>query len=152
MDEQLTTLRPKHALRKPIEYMTKRWSSFTRFLESGAVPLENNAAERSVKLPVIAKKNHLFFASPNGGEAAMVLYSFTSTCRRLHIDPSTYLTDIFNRIPRTPDDKLSELLPDRWIAENPKHRLQLRADEAKQKAETKRKKRNQRRKLLKRKG
>jgi hypothetical protein len=24
---------------------TKRWESFTRFLESGAIPLENNAAE-----------------------------------------------------------------------------------------------------------
>ncbi len=151
MDEQLTTLRPKHPLRKPIEYMTKRWPSFTRFLESAAIPIENNAAERSVKLPVIAKKNHLFFASPNGGEAAMILYSFTSTCRRLHIDPSAYLTDIFKRLPATPEDQLSDLLPDHWIAQNPKHRLQLRADEAKQKAETKRKKRAQRRKLLNRK-
>ena len=134
MDEQLATMRPKHALRKPIEYMTKRWASFERFLESGAIPLENNAAERSVKLPVIARKNHLFFASPGGGEAAMIFYSLTSTCRRLHIDPSAYLHDVFKRLPTTPDAQLDILLPDRWIAEHPGHRLQLRADEAEQRA------------------
>ena len=35
-----------HAL---INYMLNRWESFTRFLESGAVPMENNAAERVLK-------------------------------------------------------------------------------------------------------
>ena len=151
MDEHLATLRPKHGLRKPIEYMTKRWDSFTKFLESGLVPLENNAAERSVKLPVIAKKNHLFFASPGGGEAAMILYSFTSTCRRLHIDPSAYLNDLFKALPTTPESQLAEWLPDRWIARHPEHRVELRAQEAEQKARIRKRKREQRRKLLKRK-
>ena len=35
-----------HAL---INYMLNRWESFTRFLESGAVPMENNAAEHVLK-------------------------------------------------------------------------------------------------------
>ena len=35
-----------HAL---INYMLNRWESFTRFLESGVVPMENNAAERVLK-------------------------------------------------------------------------------------------------------
>ena len=151
MDEQLVSMRPKHVLRKPIQYMTKRWLSFARFLESGSIPLENNAAERSVKLPVIAKKNHLFFASPGGGEAAMIFYSFTSTCRRLHIDPSAYLNDIFKRLPTTAEELLPNLLPDRWIAAHPEHRLQLRADEAEQKSRTQKKRRAQRRKQLQRK-
>lgn len=151
MDEQLPTMRPKHVLRKPIEYMRKRWASFERFLESGAIPLENNAAERSVKLPVIAKKNHLFFASPGGGEAAMIFYSLTSTCRRLHIDPSAYLHDVLKRLPMTPQNQLPSLLPDHWIAEHPQHRLQLRADEAEQKARTIQRRRTQRRKQLQRK-
>ena len=101
-----------------------------------------------MKLPVIAKKNHLFFASPGGGEAAMIFYSFTSTCRRLHIDPSAYLHDVFKRLPTTPEDQLASLLPDRWIAEHPESRLQLRADEADQKARSARKRRAQRRKQL----
>lgn len=128
--------------------MTKRWDSFTKFLESGSVPLENNAAERSVKLPVMAKKNHLFFASPGGGEAAMILYSFTSTCRRLHVDPSAYLNDLFKHLPTTPESQLTEWLPDHWLARHPEHRVQLRAEEAEQKARTRKRKRAQRRKLL----
>jgi hypothetical protein len=47
MDQQLEVLLPKHPLRGAIQYMTKRWASFARFLESGAIPLENNAALRA---------------------------------------------------------------------------------------------------------
>lgn len=148
MDEQLAVLRPKHPLRGAIQYMTKRWESFTRFLTSGAIPLENNAAERSVKLPVIAKKNHLFFASTAGGEAAMIFYTLTSTCRRLHVDPSAYLRDVFTRLPQMSRDALAELLPDRWLAAHPQHRLELREREADGRAQRKRESRAKRRRAL----
>lgn len=148
MDEQLAVLRPKHPLRGAIQYMTKRWQSFARFLESGAIPLENNAAERSVKLPVIAKKNHLFFASTAGGEAAMIYYTLTSTCRRLHVDPSAYLRDVFTRLPQVPRDKLVDLLPDRWLATHPQHRLEIREREADDRARRKRESRARRRRAL----
>ena len=49
MDEQLETLRPKHDLRGAIRYMTTRWECFERFLESGAIPIDNNASEQAVK-------------------------------------------------------------------------------------------------------
>lgn len=150
MDDQLQTLRPKHPLRGPIQYMTKRWESFTRFLQSGAIPLENNAAERSVKLPVIARKNHLFFASPGGGEAATVFYTLTATCRRLHLDPCAYLRDVFARLPRLSSDEVECLLPDRWIAEHPQHRIRLREDEATQRRARKRASRAHRRRRLQR--
>jgi len=148
MDEQLETLRPKHPLRGAIQYMTKRWESFTRFLQSGAIPLENNAAERSVKLPVIAKKNHLFFASAGGGEAAMVFYTLTSTCRRLHVDPHAYLRDVFARLPSLPSEAIAELLPDCWLAEHPQHRLELRERQADGRARRKLQSRARRRKAL----
>jgi transposase len=148
MDEQLAALRPKHPLRGAIQYMTKRWESFARFLESGAIPLENNAAERSVKLPVIAKKNHLFFASTAGGEAAMIYYTLTSTCRRLHVDPSAYLRDLFTQLPQTPGEALADLLPDRWLSAHPQHRLELREREADDRAQRKRDSRAKRRRAL----
>lgn len=148
MDEQLAVLRPKHPLRGAIQYMTKRWESFARFLESGAIPLENNAAERSVKLPVIAKKNHLFFASTAGGEAAMIFYTLTSTCRRLHVDPSAYLRDVFTRLPQMSGDALAEFLPDRWLAAHPQHRLEIREREAHDRARRKRESRARRRRAL----
>ena len=113
MDEQLASLCPKSLLRGAILYMTTRWDAFTPFLESGAIPLDNNAAERSVKLPVIARKNHLLFAGVAGGEAAMARYTMTATCRRLNIDPSAYLHDVIVRLPTMASGDLDALLPDR---------------------------------------
>ena len=75
MDERLETLRPKHELRGAIAYMTSRWECFERFLQSGAIPMANNASEQAVKNPVMGKKNWLFFGSPAGGAAAAVFYS-----------------------------------------------------------------------------
>jgi transposase len=148
MDGQLEVLRPKHPLRGAIGYMTNRWPSFARFLESGAIPLDNNAAEQAVKLPVIGKKNHLFFASPQGGAAAMVFYSLTATCRRLHIDPLAYLRDVFARLPQLDGEDVASLLPDRWLAAHPQHRLEHRAKEASSRAKRKRTNRAQRRQAL----
>ena len=38
---------PKSKLLGAINYMLNRWSSFTRFLEAGCIPLSNNVAERA---------------------------------------------------------------------------------------------------------
>jgi hypothetical protein len=54
--------------------------------------------------------------SANGGRTAAVLYSFTSTCHRLEMDPWVYLQDVLTRLPQLPPDGLAELLPDRWKA------------------------------------
>lgn len=151
LDRELETLRPKDTLRGAIEYMTKRWECFARFLESGAIPIHNNATEQAIKLSVIGKKAWLFFGSPEGGHAAAVFYTLTATCRRLKIDPLAYLTDIFKRLPMCdPDDEtsLDLLLPDRWLAEHPEARLQMREKETQKKAARKRARRAHLRRAL----
>ena len=151
MDDRLETLRPKHDLRGAIAYMTSRWECFERFLESGAIPIDNNASEQAVKNPVIGKKNWLFFGSPAGGKAAAVFYTLTSTCRRLRIDPYAYLKDLFERLPQCdPEDptSLSPLLPDHWLTAHPESRLQSRVTESIAKANRKRAHRKRRRKAL----
>lgn len=151
LDEQLTVLRPKHELRGAITYMTSRWHMFVRFLESGSIPIHNNSSEQAVKNPVMGKKGWLFFGSARGGEAASIFFSLTSTCRRLHIDPYAYLKDVFERFPRidvTNTDELDRLLPDRWLAEHPESKLQMRVRESESKAQRKRNLRSRRRKML----
>jgi transposase len=156
LDDQLETLRPKHDLRGAISYMTSRWECFERFLLSGAIPLDNNASEQAVKNPVMGKKNWLFFGSPAGGQAAAVFYTLTATCRRLQIDPYAYLKDVFERLPQLmatqagpPDPSLlAPLLPDRWLAEHPESRLQMRTTESNAKAARRRARRTRRRKAL----
>jgi transposase len=156
LDDQLETLRPKHDLCGAINYMTSRWECFERFLQSGAIPLDNNASEQAVKNPVMGKKNWLFFGSPAGGHAAAVFYTLTATCRRLQIDPYAYLKDVFERLPELvatqdgpPDPSLlAPLLPDRWLAEHPESRLEMRTTESNAKAARRRARRTRRRKAL----
>ena len=149
LDETLATLRPKDALRGAISYMLKRWDCFTRFLESGLIPVDNNASERAVKLPVLGKKNWMFFGNDRGGETAATMYTLTSTCRDLKIDPQAYLTDVFQRLPMLDTSSvaaLEPLLPDHWLAAHPESRLTRRVDEAADRAARKRQKRAERRK------
>ncbi len=151
LDELAENLRPKDELRRAIAYMTKRWECFEHYLSSGAIPAHNNAAEQAVKLPVMGKKAWLFFGNTHGGQAAAVFFTLTATCRRLRIDPYAYLKDVFERLPRCQVDEpdaLTPLLPDRWLADHPQARLQMRQEEAEHKAVRKRTRRAQRRKAL----
>ena len=151
LDQQLETLRPKHELRRAIEYMTKRWECFERFLESGAIPIHNNATEQAVKVAVMGKKAWLFFGSPEGGEAAAAFYTLTATCRRLKMDPLAYLTDVLKRLPLCDleeETSLNPLLPDRWLADHLEARLPMREKEAQKKAARKQSRRAQLRRAL----
>ena len=136
---------PKSKLAGAINYMLNRWESFTRFLESGAVPMDNNAAERAVKYPILGRKAWLFFGNQTAGETAAKLFTLTKTCNRHHIDPFAYLQDVYARLPTTSAAELPLLLPDRWIEDHPQHRIQPRMQEALDRAQRTRERRAERR-------
>jgi transposase len=62
--------KPRAAIREGINYLLKRWDSFTRFLDNGAIGLDNNRTEAAIKLPVMGKKAWLFFGHEVAGETA----------------------------------------------------------------------------------
>lgn len=136
---------PKAKLTGAINYMLTRWKSFTRFLESGAVPMDNNAAERALKYPILGRKAWLFFGNQTAGETAAKLFTLTKTCNRHHIDPFAYLQDVYARLPTISPAELPSLLPDRWIADRPQHRIQQRICEALDRAQRARERRAERR-------
>jgi len=136
---------PKSKLTGAINYMLTRWRSFTRFLESGAVPMDNNAAERALKFPILGRKAWLFFGNQTAGETAAKLFTLTKTCNRHRIDPFAYLQDVYARLPTTSVSELPSLLPDRWIAEHPQHLIQERIQESLDRAQRAREQRAERR-------
>ena len=136
---------PKSKLAGAINYMLNRWESFTRFLESGAVPMDNNAAERALKYPILGRKAWLFFGNHTAGETAAKLFTLTKTCNRLRIDPFAYLQDIYARLPTMSYRELPSLLPDRWIKDHPQHLVQQRVYEALDRAQRARERRAERR-------
>src|SRR5271155_2699780 len=60
---------------KAFDYMLKRWTVFTRFLDDGRICLSNNAAERGVRGIALGRKSWLFCGSDEG----------TSYCSSHHV-------------------------------------------------------------------
>lgn len=97
-----------------IDYMLKRWASFTRFLEDGRICLTNNAAERALRGLALGRKAWLFAGSDRGGQRAAMLYSLIVTAKLNDVDPQAWLTDVLARIAEHPANRLDELLPWNW--------------------------------------
>jgi hypothetical protein len=101
-------------LAKAMDYMLKRWSAFTRFLDDGRVCLTNNAAERALRGIALGRKSWLFAGSDRGGVRAAAMYSLIVTAKLNDIDPQAWLADVLARIAEHPAHQLDELLPWNW--------------------------------------
>ena len=99
---------------KAMDYMLKRWTAFTRFLDDGRVCLTNNAAERALRGIAIGRKAWLFAGSDRGGERAAAIYTLIGTAKLNDIDPQAWLADVLRRIADHPAARLDELLPWHW--------------------------------------
>jgi transposase len=71
--------------------MLERWAGLTRFVDDPRIPLDNNAAERALRGPVVGRKNHYGSRSLRGTQVAAVFYTLCETARRAGVDPSAYL-------------------------------------------------------------
>jgi transposase len=68
MREQRAKLSRGNDVAKAMDYMLKRWTAFTRFLEDGRICLSNNAAERALRGIALGRKSWLFAGSDRGGQ------------------------------------------------------------------------------------
>jgi len=78
LDDHL--VEPNSALGKALVYMQKHWETLTRFLSVPGAPLDNNLAERALKLFIRQRKNSLFYKSTHSAYIASVLTSLIATC------------------------------------------------------------------------
>jgi transposase len=108
---------------KAFDYMLKRWTGFTRFLEDGRICLTNNAAERALRGVALGRKSWLFAGSDRGGERAAIMYTLIQTARLNDVDPQAWLADVLARINDHKITDLAALLPWRWAAERERRSL-----------------------------
>jgi transposase len=109
-----TKLSPRSNTAVAIDYMLKRWTAFTRFLEDGRICMSNNAAERSLRCVAIGRKNWTFAGSDEGGHRAAAIYTMIETCKLNDVDPRAWLADVLARLPEHPVSKIGELMPWEW--------------------------------------
>jgi transposase len=99
---------------KAMDYMLKRWASFTRFLDDGRICLTNNAAERELRGIALGRKAWLFAGSDRGGERAAIMYTLIQTARLNGVDPQAWLADVLASVNDHNIQDLDELLPWNW--------------------------------------
>jgi transposase len=116
LEAQRPEVLPKSPMAEALGYALNNWAALVRYTEAGFLAIDNNLAEREMKRIAIGRKNWLTVGSPRGGQTAAVLFSFTSTCQRLAVEPWAYLQDVLTRLPTMPAGQLADLLPDHWQA------------------------------------
>ena len=94
-----------------IRYALNQWQALTRYLEDGAVEIDNNAAERSLRGVALGRKNYLFMGSDRGGERAATMYSLMETARLNGVNPEAYLRHVLSVIAEYPVNQVADLLP-----------------------------------------
>jgi hypothetical protein len=71
---------PNSSLGKAFTYMLSHWPTLTQFLRVPAAPLDNNTAERALKLIIRQRKNSLFYHNDFSAYVGSLLTSLIATC------------------------------------------------------------------------
>ena len=111
LEATLAKLSRKSDTAAAIRYALSRWSALTRYVDSGQLEIDNNAAERALRVVALGRKNFLFAGSDAGGERAAAIYSLLGSAKLNGLDPEIYLHHVLERIADHPISKIHELLP-----------------------------------------
>ena len=105
---------PKSLLGQAIQYAEGQWSSLEVYLKDGRIEIDNNLVENAIRPTAIGKKNWLFIGIADAGQRSAIIYTLVENCRRLGIDPYTYLRDVLTRLPHITNHQVSEITPAAW--------------------------------------
>ena len=112
LHEKQPKVAPKSKLGEAIAYSLKHWAGLMLFLERPELPLDNNAAENSIRPVALGRKNWLFSDTPAGAHATAALYSLVESAKTCGINPAEYLQTLFERFPYAEtDEQIKALLP-----------------------------------------
>jgi len=142
--EQKKIALPHSKFGQAIGYALNRWEDLLRYTTDGALEIDINRSERTLRPCAIGRKNWMFFGSDRGGETAAICMSVLASAKRHGIEPVAYVTGLLNALSSENVD-LRTLLPDVWVAAHPEHFQKDRRDEAEAAARRRRQRRADRR-------
>jgi transposase len=130
LKQEQNNVLPKSAIGKAFTYTLNQWQALCRYTEDGALEIDNNLAERMVKLPAIGRNNWLFVGSESGGDRAAILLSIVASAKYCQVEPWVWLNAVLTELPvrlasATGPPDLSDLLPDAWLKNHPEHRWKI---------------------------
>ena len=114
LDELALKALPKSPLGEATSYASRQWTALTRYVEHGALEIDNNGAENALRPIVLGRKNWLFCGSEAAAHRAAILCSLVNTCKAHQINPFLYLRDVIDRVSTHPASRVEELTPRIW--------------------------------------
>jgi hypothetical protein len=63
-----------------LDYSLKRWAALTRYLDDGAMPIDNNWVGNQIRPWALGRNNWLFAASLRSGQHAAAVMSLIQSC------------------------------------------------------------------------
>lgn len=124
-EAQLQDKRLPHVKRKVLTRLKNHWAGLRVFVDHPAVPLDNNAAERALRNPVIGRKNYYGSGSVWSAQLAAVMFSVLQTVLLGGLNPHHWLQAFLQACADhggNPPSDLSDFLPWQMTAER-KHQL-----------------------------
>ena len=105
---------PKSPIGKAVTYSLNQWEALNRYTQDPILSIDNNLAERTLRIVALGRKNWLFAGSERGAHRAAVIYSLVASCKLCGHDPFVYFRDVLTRISTHPANRIDELLPSQW--------------------------------------
>jgi len=103
---------PNSELGKGIKYLQKHWQGLTAFLRHEGAPLDNNIIEQQLRIPVLNRKNWLFFKNEYGAYVGDIILSVIKTCDINGINAFEYMVAIQKNHTKVKSD------PSQWLPWN----------------------------------
>ena len=103
-------------LARAIDYSLKRWPALMRYVDDGALPIDNNPAENAIRPITLGRRNWLFTGSERAGCRAAAIQSLLATAKLNGLEPYAWLKDTLEKLPAWPYSRIDELLPLRTVA------------------------------------
>ena len=112
------TALPSSPLGKASAYTLRLWDKLTRFLDYPELELSNNLAENSMRPVALGRRNWTHIGHEKAGPRVAAILSIVETCRRLKIPVRDYLAAVLPGLANSSIQKLPELTPTAWAANN----------------------------------
>jgi len=103
------------ACRKVLESLDTYWDGLVVFVEHPEVPMDNNAAERAARGPVVGRKNYYGSGAVWAGQLAAVMFSVLETLRLWNLNPRQWLTGYLSACADNGGQAPPEAERSRWL-------------------------------------
>ncbi len=104
------------ARRKTLSSLREHWPGLTLFVEHPEIPMDNNAVERTLREPVVGRKNYAGSRALWSGQLLVQMLSLLATLKLWDLNPRLWLTAYLEACAQAGGCVPAE--PSRWLPWN----------------------------------